>query len=78
MKKALDRLQHPKPKIPKYAPHCWTVPIYGKKLQMAPDPYDSKILDKETTKIIQSIVGTMIYYACLVDPTMPRTLNEIS
>ena len=62
-KKALDRLQHPNPRIPQYAPHRWSVPVYEKRTQMAPDPYKSDIIDKDATKIIQSIVGTMIYYA---------------
>ena len=74
----MDRLQHPKPKRPQYASHLWTVPDYLKRLQMAPYPYDSNILDNKPTKIIQTIVGTMIYYAWLVDPTMLQANNEIS
>ena len=77
VKKVLDRLKHPKPKRPQYAPHCWTVPAYGKRLQMAPDPDDSDLLDKKATKIIQYIVGTMLYYARSVDPTILRAINEI-
>ena len=38
VKKVPDRLQHPNPKITKYAPHCWTVPAYVKIIQMVPDP----------------------------------------
>ena len=48
-----------------------------KRLQMAPDPDKSDILDKKATKRIQSIVGTMLYYAWSVDPTMLRAINEI-
>ena len=44
---------------------------------MAPDPDNSKLIDKKTTKIIQSTVVTMIYYARSVDPTMLRAINEI-
>ena len=76
--KALDRLQHPNPKILQYAPHLWTVPAYRKIFHMAPNPDNSNLLDKKSTKIIQSIVGTMIYYAWSVDPTMIRAINEIS
>ena len=72
VRKALDRLQHPNPKIPQYAPHCWSVPAYGKRLQMALDTDESNLLDKNSTKSIQSILGTMIYYALSVDPTMLR------
>ena len=34
-------------------------------------------LTKKVTKIIQSIVGTTLYYAQSVDPTMLRAINEI-
>ena len=44
--KALYRLQHPKPKITQYDPHCWSVSVYGKILQMAPDPDERDILEK--------------------------------
>ena len=62
VKKAMDRLQHPKPKRPQYEPHCWKLPEYGKRIQMEPDPDDMDLPDKNSTKIIQSIVGTGIYY----------------
>ena len=51
-RKAMDRLQHPKSKIPQYVPHCWSVPAYGKRLQMSPDPDESNIIDKTATKRI--------------------------
>ena len=75
--KVLNRLQHPKPKRPQYAPHFWSVPAYGKRLQMAPDPDKRNIFDKKATKRIQSIVGTMFYYARSVNPMMLRVINEI-
>ena len=78
MEKVLDRLQHPKPKRPKYAPHHWTVPSCGKGLQMAPDPDDSDLLENKATKIIQYIVETMSYYDYSVYPKMLQAINEIS
>ena len=68
--KALDQLQHPKQKRPQYAPHHWTIPSYRKIFQMAPDPNESNLLDKKSTKRIQSIVGTFLYNAWSFDPTM--------
>ena len=76
--KALDKLQHPKPKIIQYAPHRWTVPTYGKRLQMAPYPDDKYLLENKSTKRIQYIVGTMLYYTQSVYPTMLQAINEIS
>ena len=77
LKKALDRLQHPKPKIPQYAPHFWTVPTYKIRLNMTPDPDNSNTLDKKATKRIQSIVVTMLYYAWSVDTMILRAINKI-
>ena len=62
VKKVLDRLQQTNPKRPQYASHRWTVPDYGKILQMEPDPEYSALLDKKTTKIIHYIVGTILYF----------------
>ena len=45
---------------------------------MAPDPDKSNLLDNKSTKIIQSIVGTFLYYARSVDPKMLQEINEIS
>ena len=44
---------------------------------MAPDPDESDLLDKYSTNIIQSIVGTILYYAQSVDPLMLQAINEI-
>ena len=78
MKKYLDQLQHPKPKVPQYAPHRWTVPAYVKRPQRATDSDEKNILDNKSTNIIKSIVGTMLYYARSFDPKMLRVINKIS
>ena len=44
---------------------------------MAPDPDKRDLLECFFTKRIQSIVGTMLYYAWSVDPTILRAINEI-
>ena len=44
---------------------------------MLPDPDDGDLIDKKSTKIIQSIVGTMLYYDRSVDPMVLRAINEI-
>ena len=77
VRKSMDRFQHPKLKRPQYAPHCWSVPAYGKRPQMVLDPDKSYLLEKNATKRIRSILGTMIYYAWSVDKTMLRAINEI-
>ena len=77
LRKVMDRIQHPKPKRPQYAPHRWSVPAYGKRPQMATDQYKCNIFDKNSNKKIHSIVINMLYYARLVDPTILRSINEL-
>ena len=76
--KALTRLNHPTPKKPQYAPHRWTAPAYGQRLQMAPDPDSSEFLDQKVIKFIQTVVGIFLYYAGALDPTMLCAFNEKS
>jgi hypothetical protein len=38
IKDSLHKYQHPMPKRPQYAPHKWTVPAYGQRIQYAPLP----------------------------------------
>ena len=47
VRKAMDKTQHPKTKIPQYAPHSWSVPAFGKILQMAPDPDEIDLIEKK-------------------------------
>ena len=74
---ALERLQHRAPVRPQYAPHQWTQPAYGQKLQLAPID-DTPKLDATKIRYVQSCVGSMLYYARAVDPTMLPAINEIS
>ena len=76
--KALQRLQHTFPSKPQYAPHKWTVPIYGSNRQYAPDPDSSPLLPASDIKKVQSVVGTFLYYARAIDNTILPALNEIS
>ena len=45
---------------------------------MAPDPDPSPLLPPEGKKEVQSVQGSLLYYARSVDPTMLPGLNEIS
>ena len=73
----LERLQHDKPVRPQFAPHQWTQPAYGQKLQLAPIDETPK-LDKKGIHYFQSCVGSLLYYARAVDATMLPAINEIS
>ena len=76
--KALTRLNHPAPKKPQYSPHRWTAPSYGQRLQMAPDPDSSELLNQQGIQFIQTVVGIFLYYTRALNPTMLCALNEIS
>jgi hypothetical protein len=45
---------------------------------MAPDLDESSYLSPKCIKEIQGIIGSFLYYARAVDPTMLSALNELS
>ena len=77
VQKALHKFQHKQPAYPQHSPHEWTRPVYGAAIQYAPVPDAQPFLSTKETNIIQQIVGTFLYYAHAVDPTMLMALNKI-
>ena len=75
--KQLHRYQHPKPIRPQFAPHQWSVPSYGKQPQLVHID-KTKPLDKQQTKLVQSISGAFLYYGRAVDPTILPALTDIA
>ena len=75
---ALEKYQHPPPTKPQYAPHPWTEPTYGSKVQYTLPPSTLPTLDKKGIKRVQSITGTFQYYSRAVDPTMMVAVNELA
>jgi hypothetical protein len=59
------------------SPGVYTAPQYGAKVQYALDD-DTDPLSAADTKTLQEIVGSMLYYARAVDPTMLTTTNTIA
>ena len=76
--KALSKFQHPRPRKHQPQPHRWTPPIYGASVQTPPKPDTTDSLNAAKTKRIQEIVGTFLYLARAVDPTILVALNDIS
>lgn len=65
-----NKLQH--------APHDWVQSVYGQTVQ-APTPTDkSNPLDAKAVTRIQQIVGTLLYYAQAVDPSMLVALGALA
>ena len=75
--KNLKKLGHQPPARPQHAPHQWTKPVYGQKIQYANSDTSGK-LDPKGTQRVQSIAGTFLYYGRAQDPTILPALNEIS
>jgi hypothetical protein len=74
----LHKYQHPPSKCPKYAPHTWTEPAYGQRIQYAPPPDESAAASAADITRAQGIVGTLLYYARSVDPTLIMPLGTIA
>ena len=76
--KSLKRIKHAQPPKPVHAPHQWNKPVYGKTRQYGTPEDMSPRLNHTKLKQTQSIVGSLLYYARAVDPSMLPALNEIS
>ena len=77
VEKVLHKYQHPKPIKPEYSPHVHAEPIFGAKQQFAKVD-TSPLVDAQTTKRIQGIIRSLLYYARTIDNTMLTAINEIS
>jgi hypothetical protein len=80
--KALLTLRHPKPARSQHAPHLWTAPAFGTKIQLAStnlSPLLHKSARYPTAQRVQQISGLFLYYSCGCDPTIiTAALNKIS
>jgi hypothetical protein len=78
IKDALHKFQHPLPKRPQYAPHNWTVPAYGQRIQYAPLPDAAPPATASEITRAQAIVGTLLYNARAVDPKILVPLSTLA
>jgi hypothetical protein len=76
--KALTKYQHPKPVTPHHhAPYKAALIQYGARVQRVEVDTTQPLTPKEI-KRVQDIVGTLLYYARAVDPTLLATLSAIT
>ena len=59
----LTRLKHPPPKHKVDAPHAWTAPKYGRTVQHASLKDMTPLLSAAETGLLQSAVGSLLFYA---------------
>jgi hypothetical protein len=53
-------------------------PIYGAKTQYVEDTQDSPDLSPTDVTRLQQLGGTLLYYACAVDPTLIIPVNVLA
>jgi hypothetical protein len=76
--KNLTRYNHPPPLKPEHCPYTPNPIVYEKDNQ-APTPGNpSQLLDASSKRHIQQIVGSFLYYARAVDPTILMALSAIA
>jgi hypothetical protein len=74
----LHKFQHKTPAKYQGAPHAWTTPTYGAKVQYATPADESPVLPAAAITDIQKKVGTLLYYTVSVDPFMLTALGSIA
>ena len=74
----LHKFQHPLPTCPQDSLYAWKTPAYGATFQWADNPDDSPILTAKSITLLQQIIGTLLYYAIAVEPTMIAALGSIA
>ena len=75
---ALHKFQHPTPQKTQDSPYPATAKQYGVKVQLT-NPIDTTArLPPHEIKRLQQIIGTFLFYARAVDPTLLTALSELS
>jgi hypothetical protein len=78
IEKALQRFQHENPIKPEHSPHRYIEPQYGAPVQYTEPIDESEPLNKAETKLLQEIIGTLLYYARAIDSTMLVALSSLA
>ncbi|KAL7524496.1 hypothetical protein ACHAXR_001939, partial [Thalassiosira sp. AJA248-18] len=76
--KQLIRYAHEKPRRPQHCPYSPHPITYGAKVQTTLPTDESPLLGKKDIKYIQQVVGSFLYYARAVDPTILMALASIA
>jgi hypothetical protein len=78
LEKAFLQFNHTPPKKKQNSPHPHVAPQYGAKTQYATEEDEFPPLNKEETKYIQAVAGTLLYYGQAVDNTILPALSAIA
>ena len=75
---ALHDFQQDKPKQPQESPYPWKQPVYVKTNHMLSEKLPAEELDENNQKILQKILGELLYYAGAIDPTILMAQNSLA
>jgi hypothetical protein len=73
----LSKFQHDAPKHPQHTPSRYVTPVYGARTQYATKDETPPIAFQQCLTI-QKVIGSVLYYARAVDPTVLMPLNDIA
>jgi hypothetical protein len=74
----LHRFQHPHPTRPQHDPYKMQPINYGAKVQFATTADTTTPLTNAEKLTLQQVIGYLLYYATVVDPTMLVALNTLA
>jgi hypothetical protein len=69
---------HQGPTCPAHAPHTWNPPVYGAKTQYVENETTSPALSAKDVNKLQQLMGTLLYYARAIDPTLIMPINVLA
>jgi hypothetical protein len=72
----LSKFQHDAPNHPQHTPSQYVTPIYGSKTQYAAKDETPPLMAQQCLTI-KEVMGSVLYYARAVDPTVLMPRNEI-
>ncbi len=76
--KHLIKYGHVAPAKPQHCPYSPNTILYEKDNQAPTPSNESPLLDEAGKKRVEQIVGTFLYYARAVDPTIVMALSDLS
>jgi hypothetical protein len=74
----LLKFKHPHPAKPRLSPYKCLPISYGTKSHITPDPDSLELLDVSRKCRVQEIVGSLLYYARVVDNKLLVALSTIA
>jgi hypothetical protein len=74
----LHKFQHKQPERPQHAPYPARTPQYGYKVQLTQKVLNSPTLTPQGKKIIQQVVGALIYYGRAIEVTIITAIRGLA